>query len=201
MPKIKINQTPKGKELNSDPAAFQTIKESSQVSQSILKPIDNSNMTTSNPAPTSTSSQTPTKPKAKKIIPILAALVVLVGIGSGYILASFNNKNGGPSIVSKDRNLKREVSTDEIQIGTKVGVADESTFRDDAVGEIEKGGIEGEGSHKLLRPGGETQTVALTSSIIDLDQFVGRKVHVWGETMDSQKAPWFMDIGKLEVLE
>ncbi len=66
---------------------------------------------------------------------------------------------------------------------------------------MEKGGLEGEGSHKLIRPGGDDQTVYLTSSIVDLDKFAGHKVKVWGETFSSQKAGWLMDVGKLKVLE
>jgi len=97
--------------------------------------------------------------------------------------------------------LKRDVSSGEITVGTKVGVSDETTFDRDAEGTLEKGGIDGEGSHHLVRVGGESQTVYMTSSIIDLDQFIGRKVKIWGETIGAEKAGWFMDVGKLEVLE
>lgn len=141
--------------------------------------------------------------KSKKPVFLMAVfLVVILGVGSGYVLASSAKGGGGLTSLTNGGELKREVSSqDEIKAGLKVGVADESTFRDDAEGVIEKGGIEGEGSHKLIRPGGDSQTVALTSSIIDLDQFVGHKVKIWGETMAAQKSGWFMDIGKLEVLE
>ena len=64
-----------------------------------------------------------------------------------------------------------------------------------------KGGIEGEGSHRILRPGGETQTVYLTSSVIDLSPFVDHKIKVWGETFAAQKANWLMDVGRVEVIE
>lgn len=134
--------------------------------------------------------------KKKVVFSLVVVLVVLAGIGTGYALSL--SKNAG---FLKDQGLKREVSKEEIGKGTKVGVADEKTFKDSAEGQLEKGGADGEGSHHLVRPGGESQNVYLTSSIIDLDQFVGRKVKVWGETFAAQKAGWLMDVGKLEVLE
>lgn len=198
MPTFKVNSKTQDQTL--DPAIIKTNP--SQTTSSVLRPINNTNMTT--PISTVTKPILKTnltdKPKSKKLIFPIVLLIILLGIGSGYILASM--QSGGAEILTPtEKNLKREVSADEIQVGTKVGVADESTFRDDAIGSIEKGGLDGEGSHKLIRPGGADQTAAVTSSIIDLDQFVGRKVHVWGETMNSQKVAWFMDIGKLEVLE
>ncbi len=131
---------------------------------------------------------------------VLGILVVLLGIGSGYGLAVMRNGEASGGL-KNEPGLKREVTTNEITVGTKVGVADEKTFKDSAEGLLEKGGIDGEGSHNIKRPGGDSQTVYITSSIIDLDQFIGRKVKIWGETMAAEKAGWFMDVGKLEVLE
>ena len=134
----------------------------------------------------------------KKLIYGLGSLVIiLAGVGTGYIL-SLQKSAGG---LMPQGDLKREVGEEEITKGLKVGVADERTFRDSAQGNLEKGGVNGEGSHHLVRPGGESQHVYLTSSIIDLDQFAGRKVKVWGETFAGQKAGWLMDVGRLEVLE
>ena len=67
-------------------------------------------------------------------------------------------------------------------------------------GNLESGGINGEGTHKLIRPGGDSQTVYLTSSVLDLNQFVGKKVKVWGQTFSAKKAGWLMDVGRVEVL-
>ena len=53
-------------------------------------------------------------------------------------------------------------------------------------GDFAKGGIDGEGTHKLIRDGGPSKTAYLTSSVIDLDQFVGKKVKIWGETRAAQ---------------
>ena len=41
----------------------------------------------------------------------------------------------------------------------------------------------------------------MISSVIDLDQYVGKKVEVWGLTLDAVKASWLMDVGRLKVLE
>ena len=141
------------------------------------------------------------KTNMKKNILLASAIIltILLGVGSGYILALKKSGNLGSLT---DAGLKRSLGEgEEISKGTKVGMADEKTFRDNAEGDLEKGGVDGEGSHHLVRPGGESQNVYLTSSVIDLDQFVGRKVKVWGETFAAQKAGWLMDVGKLEVLE
>ena len=134
--------------------------------------------------------------KRKFVIGLVVSVVILAGVATGYVLSL----GEGIGVLSTKK-LKRQVEADEIVKGTLVGVADKETFRDSAEGTLEKGGINGEGSHHLVRPGGESQNVYLTSSIIDLDQFENRKVKVWGETFAAQKAGWLMDVGRLEVLE
>ena len=137
--------------------------------------------------------------KQKILIGGLVVLTILLGVGTGYILAL---KKTGNLDYLKEAGLKRQLEEgEEVKKGTKVGVADEKTFRDNAEGKLEKGGVNGEGSHHLVRPGGESQNVYLTSSVIDLDQFIGKEVKVWGETFAAQKAGWLMDVGKLEVLK
>lgn len=127
----------------------------------------------------------------------LAALlaVLLLGVGTGYFLATIGKQNlgGGSSTV-----LQEGAS---IQKGAVVGSNDLKTFRDEAEGKLEEGGIEGEGQFHLVRPGGPSQYVYITSSIVDLSKLVGRKVRVWGETQKAQKAGWLMDVGRVEVLE
>ena len=61
--------------------------------------------------------------------------------------------------------------------------------------------MDGEGTHHLEREGGASQNVYLTSSVLGLQQFVDRKIQIWGETFAAQKASWFMDVGKLKVLD
>ncbi len=140
----------------------------------------------------------PLEPKKERRFPsfllplIVVCLLVGAGILTGYLLSS---RVGGGTI-----------STEGIAPGTELkgkefGAADTGTFKDTAVGTLEKGGIDGEGTHKLIREGGPSQTAYLTSSIIDLDPLVGKKVQVWGETFKGQKAGWLMDVGRVKVLE
>jgi len=70
-----------------------------------------------------------------------------------------------------------------------------------ATGVLKEGGVDGEGTHHLEREGGVSQNVYLTSSVLNLQQFVERKVQIWGETFTAQKAGWLMDVGKLKVLD
>jgi hypothetical protein len=170
-----------------------TMQESKNMEDTqVLKPMDD------------TGPKIPKPKKGKKIITFFVALVVILfGVGTGYAVSVMTG-NGGNSVnanLGTEKGLEREVASDEIVVGTKIGVADEGTFRDSAEGTLAKGGFEGEGSHTLLREGGESQTVYMTSSVIDLDQFIDRKVKVWGETIGAQKVAWLMDVGKLEVLE
>lgn len=121
---------------------------------------------------------------------IIIAVIVALGVGTGYF-ASKSRLTPNP-IKSNNKIVK----TDGI-----VGSTDTKTFRDQAEGVIQKGGIDGEGTHKLIRdPKRPDQNVYLTSGVVDLDQFVGKKVKVWGETNSAQKAGWLMDVGKVEVL-
>ncbi|MCX6791832.1 MAG: hypothetical protein NT149_02235, partial [Candidatus Gottesmanbacteria bacterium] len=76
---------------------------------------------------------------------------------------------------------------------------DTTTFKDSAIGVIEKDGTDGEGTHQLIRDGGPSQTVTLMSSVVDLDQYVGKKVKIYGQTLAAQKAAWLMDVGRVEL--
>lgn len=120
-------------------------------------------------------------------------ILAILGAGSGYGLFRFKN---GPQV----KRLKTEVNG-EAASGETYGVDDTRAFTDSAEGELTSGGIDGEGSHHLIREGGESQFVYLTSSVIDLDQFIGRRVKIWGQTFEAQKAGWLMDVGRLEVLK
>lgn len=129
------------------------------------------------------------KPLPKQMI-LGAVVIIAVGIVSGYILSTSLSR-GTTSISSPQGG---SVS------GKTVGSSDTKTFPDSAEGDLQDGGINGEGTHKLIRPGGENQTVYLTSSVLDLNQFVGKKVKVWGQTFSAQKAGWLMDVGRVEAL-
>lgn len=126
-------------------------------------------------------------PNKKKIG--IAVGIVILGIISGYLLTTVGGKSS--TMLSPGKTVSS---------GKAVGSADTKTFPDSAEGELESGGVNGEGTHKLIRPGGESQTVYLTSSVLDLSQFVGKKVKVWGQTYSAKKAGWLMDVGRVEVL-
>lgn len=125
-------------------------------------------------------------------------VLLLAGVTTGYVAARFLP---GASLEDKMEQVQREEITDnQIQNGAIFGVPDEKTFKDSTDGVIILGGIEGEGSHTLLREGDESQNVYLTSSVVDLDQFKDMEIKVWGETFKGQKAGWLMDVGRVEVV-
>jgi len=129
-----------------------------------------------------------------KFLPVLlVVLVVGLGIFSGYWLAGRKKAGFGFS--------GGKISQEQIIKGREFGAKDASVFKDTAIGVLEKGGMDGEGTHHLIREGGPSQTVYLTSSILDLDQFEGRKIQIWGETFKAQKAGWLMDVGRVKILE
>jgi hypothetical protein len=132
--------------------------------------------------------------KKKFIIFIVVAIVAgtLTGYGSAKLSKGSDfNKEEVSQVVSEGETIKA---------GDTFGITDENTFSDSVQGYLEKGGINGEGSHRLLREGGASQTVTLTSSVTDLDDFVGMEIKVWGETNKAQVSGWFMDVGLVEVI-
>ncbi len=140
-----------------------------------------------------------TNMNGQKIFFLLAGAVILAGIGTGTGLNKLYTNSKDKSLFHGQK--LEQVPTSSIQKGQIFGSPDESTFKDSAEGVLENGGIDGEGSHHLLRPGGPSQTVYLTSSITDLSKFEGMKVKVWGETFKAQKAGWLMDVGRVQVEE
>ena len=132
-----------------------------------------------------------TKYSPKIIVALI--LVAVVGILSGYFLSG----TGGQNVASQNNGILNLSSAPK---GTLVGSNDTKTFKDVVEGTLKEGGIDGEGAFHLERPGGESQNVYLTSSIVDLSKFVSRKIKVWGETQKAQHAGWLMDVGRVEVL-
>ncbi len=140
--------------------------------------------------------QDPMSKKTKKTFLIICVFAVLAGILTGFGAFQLKNKNGN------SQNMENVTVGDpnKVKNGDIFGVQDKETFADNATGYLEKGGVDGEGSHKLLREGGNSQTVALTSSVVDLDKLVEMEVKVYGETHKAEKAGWFMDVGRVEVI-
>ncbi len=139
-----------------------------------------------------------------KVFGVLAVIVIVLGIGSGYAGAAFTT----PVITQQTMNTGDEQSQGgeqaaavQVKVGQVVGAKDASSFKDSAEGVLLPGGIGSEGSHHIARPGGQSQNVYLTSSVMDLKLFENARVKVSGETFKAQKAGWLMDVGRLEVLE
>ena len=130
----------------------------------------------------------------RKVPVILFLILAVLGIATGYLLSKTQGAGliGGPSSP-----LSKIGGPDK---GKIFGSSDEKTFKDNAEGVLREGGIDGEGAYHLERLGGESQNVYLTSSVLDLSQFIGKKVKVWGETHTAEKAGWLMDVGRLQVL-
>jgi hypothetical protein len=138
---------------------------------------------------------------SSKVFVFLSALVIIGGVATGAGISKLKAKgtNGDDGVYQGQK--IQTVADGAVQNGQIFGSANESDFKDSAEGFLQAGGVDGEGTHKLLREGGITQTVYLTSSVTDLSKFEGMKVKVWGETNQSRKAGWLMDVGRVQVLE
>lgn len=128
-------------------------------------------------------------PRSIKMLVFISLLGVLIG----FIFSSFKNAVSGGNNSSKIAALKNVPKT--------AGLKNRSNFKDSTEGVLEEGGIDGEGQFHLVRPGGESQNVYLTSSAVELSQYIGIKIKVWGETQQAEKAGWLMDVGSVEVVE
>ena len=135
-------------------------------------------------------------PKKKGKSPLLVVVVftVIIGIATGFIATRLLSSE---SVAS----LTRGGDVETVEKGETIGSDDLETYSDEAEGVLREGGIEGEGAYHLERPGGESQNVYLSSTTVDLSQFVGKKVKVWGQTYAAKVAPWLMEVGRLQLLE
>lgn len=126
----------------------------------------------------------------KIFIGVLIASVVL-GAATGYLIARSNKPV--QLVSSENGNGKAAKSAGQ----------DTQTFRDFAEGTIQKkpapknSNDYSEGTHLLVREG--AVPVALTSSVVDLSQYEGKRVIVRGETQKAIKEGWLMDVGRVEV--
>lgn len=137
--------------------------------------------------------------KSKKLLMIISLFAIVAGTATGYGGYKLNAKSSGPTGKDAETHTQK-VAGDNVKAGDVFGVQDPDTFKDSAEGYLTEGAADGEGSHQLLREGGASQTVVLTSSVTDLDKLVGMEVKVWGETFKAQKAGWLMDVGRVEVI-
>ena len=128
---------------------------------------------------------------SKNVVVLVA--IVLLGVATGFTLSRYTVKTG--------KSMLPGVVKTSVEKGKIYGSDDTKTFSDTAEGTVKEGGVEGEGQFHLERPGGESQNVYMTSSLVDLSKFIDRKVKVWGQTQKAQTAGWLMDVGRVEVLE
>lgn len=135
------------------------------------------------------------KKKGDRSLILLSVLVIAAGIATGWFLSG-NALGGRNSDVSPDSQTAPGAT-----VNGETGLSDEETFSDSAEGTLREGGIEGEGTHHLEREGGPGKYVYLTSTVINLDSFVGKKVQVMGETISAKSAPWLMDVGRIKEVK
>lgn len=135
------------------------------------------------------------------IMPILLIVGIVGGLFLGYQLAKDKLMMASGEAPSSSKLAQNPESASSVKAGDVFGAADEKTFRDQAEGVLQPGGIEGEGSHHIERGANASQWVYVTSSVVDLDLFIGHQVTVWGETNSGKKAGWLMDVGRLKVQE
>ena len=128
---------------------------------------------------------------AKLLLTVVITAVVL-GTLTGYIISQ---KSGGLQSPGTSSNSTANVRNPQ---------QDTKTFKDFAEGTIKakpqpSNGDYTEGTHTLVRTG--AVPVALTSSVVDLSQYEGKKVKVFGETQKALKEGWLMDVGKVEEIK
>lgn len=123
---------------------------------------------------------------------VIFLILILLGAGTGY--AIYAKQSAGTV-----RLAGRDVQV--VKTSNEEGVKDASTYKDTTTGLLKEndGKLVKEGSHILVR-GDVSQNAYLTSSVIDLSKYVGKKVQVWGETYKGQQAGWLMDVGRIKVL-
>ena len=130
--------------------------------------------------------------------PLVAMIIfgaLILGVATGFAAHLLMPKSG-VTMAGVDRDA---TEIDASGQKTSAGILDKETFKDSASGMLKEGGFEGEGSFHIERPGGKSQNVYLTSSTVDLNEFVGKQVTIWGKTFDAEKAGWLMDVGYITL--
>lgn len=124
----------------------------------------------------------------KILLVISAVSIVLLGSGLGLL-------------ISQKKSSKVEGTSTEqlIQTDKQAGIKD--CKGDRAIGVLEKTSGKEQGTHKLIRDGGPSQTVYMVSSVVDLDGYVGKKMEVCGDTQKLQGVSWFMDVAQIKIVE
>lgn len=132
------------------------------------------------------------------LVALIAVAIVLVGTGAGYFLSQKISGGTGGKMAGTIPTEK-----DKVRKGEVYGVSNTKNFPDKAEGVIKVNdkSFTSEGSHILIRDKDPSHNAYLTSTVLDLNLFVDKKVEVWGQTFAAQKAGWLMDVGQIKVLE
>lgn len=131
----------------------------------------------------------------------MVVVAIIAGVGTGYVLSTKLSLNAMKKSDTKVAQTTSGAALSTAQVGQVYGSKDAESFPDAVEGVLVAGGTNGEGSHHILREGGESQNVYLTSSVVDLKIFEGHRVTVKGETFQAQHAGWLMDVGQIKVEE
>lgn len=131
---------------------------------------------------------------------IIMLIIVVFGLTAGFWVSRFWPTQTAVSLADLETSGSNAIDSSSLKVGVVYGDIDQ-TFADSATGTVENGNVGGEGTHILKRDGGDSQTVALTSSTVDLDLFVDKKVEVTGQTNNSNKAAWLLDVGNIKIIE
>jgi hypothetical protein len=131
--------------------------------------------------------------KKGNMFPLIISVfaVVVLGVGSAWIISSKLMGRPNTSVAAPG----------SVVTSTSAGMLDPNTKYDTTTGDLKDGGIDGEGTEHLEGNNGPTHFVYLTSSVVDLSSFVGKKVQVWGQTLAAKHAPWLMDVAKIQVVQ
>ena len=131
--------------------------------------------------------------KANTLIILGSFAVVVFGVITGWLLAG-----SGQSTSNEKGSIGEITSSNGVE---EAGIGDESEYESSVEGILKEGSIKGEGTHYIDRELGESKYVYLTSSVIDLDSFIDKKVTVWGETISAKYASWMIDVGLVKTKE
>ncbi len=127
-----------------------------------------------------------------KILVAVLVISVILGTLTGYILTTkspaklkSNGQNGNQPPKSAGQDTRTFKDFAEGTIKAKPTPKDPTQYS--------------EGTHFLERE--SAAPVALTSSVVDLSKYEGKKVKVFGETQKALKEGWLMDVGKVEEIK
>lgn len=130
----------------------------------------------------------------KKEFFLAVTLPICLGVLTGVMFGSdryFRTK----AVYTNESGQSLTLSVDQ-----QLGQSDKKSTRDTAIGLLVKSDNVSKGTHKLIR-GSDALTVFLISSVLDLSQFEGRGVQIWGETIQNKNVGWFMDVVKLKIIK